>query len=93
VNKECGEEQSGTTKCLSVSDTATEIKIIKSEWLGHVNLMEDARIREMTFNTKQEVTTKVALGQVFSENFDFPCQPTFHLLLHNHLHYHPRLAQ
>jgi hypothetical protein len=35
----------------------------------------------------------VALGQVFSENFGFPCQSTFHLLLHNHLHYHPRLAQ
>jgi hypothetical protein len=37
--------------------------------------------------------TKVALGKVFSENFGFPCQSTFHLLLHNHLHYHPRLAQ
>jgi hypothetical protein len=37
--------------------------------------------------------TKVVLGQVFSENFGFPCQSTFHLLLYNHLHYHPRLAQ
>jgi hypothetical protein len=37
--------------------------------------------------------TKVAVGQVFSENFGFLCQSTFHLLLHNHLHYHPRLAQ
>jgi hypothetical protein len=37
--------------------------------------------------------TKVALGQVSSENFGFPCQSTFHLLLHNHLHYHPGLAQ
>jgi hypothetical protein len=37
--------------------------------------------------------TKVALVQVFTENFGFPCQSTFHLLLHNHLHYHPRLAQ
>jgi hypothetical protein len=37
--------------------------------------------------------TKVALVQVFSQNFGFPCQSTFHLLLHNHLHYHPRLAQ
>jgi hypothetical protein len=35
----------------------------------------------------------VALGQVFSKNFGFPCQPSFHQLLHNHLHYHPRLAQ
>jgi hypothetical protein len=23
----------------------------------------------------------------------FPCQSTFHHALHNHLHYHPRLAQ
>jgi hypothetical protein len=33
--------------------------------------------------------TKVTLGQVFSENFGFLCQSTFHLLLH----YQPRLAQ
>jgi hypothetical protein len=39
------------------------------------------------------VVDKVALGQVFSENLGFPCQYTFHLLLRNHLHYHPRLAQ
>jgi hypothetical protein len=40
------------------------------------------------------VVDKVALGEVFSENFGFPCQSTFHLRLHNHLHYyHPRLAQ
>jgi hypothetical protein len=39
------------------------------------------------------VATKVALGQVFSENCGFPCQSTLHLFLHNHLHYHPRLAQ
>jgi hypothetical protein len=37
--------------------------------------------------------TKVALGQVFSENFGFPCQSTFYLLPHNRLYYHPRLAQ
>jgi hypothetical protein len=36
--------------------------------------------------------TNVALWQVFSENFGFPCQSTFHLFLHNHLHCHPRLA-
>jgi hypothetical protein len=36
---------------------------------------------------------EVALGQVFSKNFGFPCQFTFHLLLHNHRHYHPRLAK
>jgi hypothetical protein len=28
----------------------------------------------------------VALGQIFSENFGFPCQFAFHRLLHNHHH-------
>jgi hypothetical protein len=31
------------------------------------------------------VVDKVALGQVFSEYFGFPCQSSFHQLLHNHL--------
>jgi hypothetical protein len=30
------------------------------------------------------VKEKVALGQVFSEYFGFPCQSSFHQLLHNH---------
>jgi hypothetical protein len=30
------------------------------------------------------VTDKVALGQVFSEYFGFPCQFSFHRLLHTH---------
>jgi hypothetical protein len=29
---------------------------------------------------------KVALGQVFFEYFGFPCQSSFHKLLHNHPH-------
>jgi hypothetical protein len=32
------------------------------------------------------VVDKVALGQVFSEYFGFPCQSSFHRLLHNHHH-------
>jgi hypothetical protein len=32
------------------------------------------------------VVDKVALGQVFSEYFRFPCQFSFHRLLHNHHH-------
>jgi hypothetical protein len=32
------------------------------------------------------VVDKVALGQVFSEYFGFPCRSSFHQLLHNHLH-------
>ena len=32
------------------------------------------------------VMDKVALGQVFSEYFGFPCQSSFHQTLHNHNH-------
>jgi hypothetical protein len=32
------------------------------------------------------VVDKVALGQVFSEYFGFPCQSSFHQLFHNHPH-------
>jgi hypothetical protein len=32
------------------------------------------------------VVDKVALGQVFCEYFGFPCQSSFHQLLHNHHH-------
>jgi hypothetical protein len=32
------------------------------------------------------VVDKVALGQVFSEYFGFPCQFSFHRLLHTHRH-------
>jgi hypothetical protein len=37
------------------------------------------------------VVDKVALGQVFSENFGLPCQFSFHQILHPH--YHPRQVQ
>jgi hypothetical protein len=32
------------------------------------------------------VVNKVALGQVFSEYFGFPCQSSFHQILHPHNH-------
>jgi hypothetical protein len=32
------------------------------------------------------VVDKMALGQVFSEYFGFPCQSSFHQFLHNHHH-------
>jgi hypothetical protein len=32
------------------------------------------------------VVDKVVLGQVFSEYFGFPCQSSFHQVLHNHPH-------
>jgi hypothetical protein len=32
------------------------------------------------------VVDRVALGQVFSEYFGFPCQSSFHQLLQNHHH-------
>jgi hypothetical protein len=40
------------------------------------------------------VVHKLALGQVFSEYFGFPCQSSFHHLLHNHHHlYHLGLVR
>jgi hypothetical protein len=39
------------------------------------------------------VVDKVALGQVFSEYFGFPCQFSFHQLLHNHPHLSPGFVQ
>jgi hypothetical protein len=36
------------------------------------------------------VVDKVALGQVFSEYFGFPCQSSFHQILHHH---HPGQVQ
>jgi hypothetical protein len=32
------------------------------------------------------MVNKVALGQIFSEYFGFPCQSSFHQFLHNHYH-------
>jgi hypothetical protein len=37
-------------------------------------------------NVEKIVVDKVAPGQVFSEYFGFPCQSSFHQLLHNHPH-------
>jgi hypothetical protein len=48
---------------------------------------------EYIFNVKQPgsgnvgfVVDKVALGQVFSKYFSFPCQSSFHRLLQNYPH-------
>jgi hypothetical protein len=32
------------------------------------------------------VVDKVALGQIFSEYFGFPCQSSFHQIVHPHNH-------
>jgi hypothetical protein len=32
---------------------------------------------------------KVALGQIYSEYFGFPCQSSFHQITHYHHHNHP----
>jgi hypothetical protein len=39
------------------------------------------------------VVDKVALGQVFSEYFGFPCQSSFHQLVHNQNHLPSGLVQ
>jgi hypothetical protein len=44
-----------------------------------------ARVRALSGNVGF-VVDKVALGQIFSEYFSFPCQSSFHQILHPHNH-------
>jgi hypothetical protein len=44
-----------------------------------------ARVRSLSDHVGF-VVDKVALGQVFSEYFGFPCQSLFHQFLHHHNH-------
>jgi hypothetical protein len=39
------------------------------------------------------VVDKMALGQVFSEYFGFPCRSSFHKFLYITITYHPGLVQ
>jgi hypothetical protein len=58
-------------------------------WRGYINALRTtaaAWVQTRVWSCGTLWWTKVALGQVSSENFGFPCQSTFHLLLHNHLH-------
>jgi hypothetical protein len=55
-------------------------------WLPTAAARVRVRIGHVEF-----VVGKVALGQVFSEYFGFPCQSSFHQFLHHHNH--PELAQ
>jgi hypothetical protein len=63
-----------------------KIKMFKTFWLENPK----GRPRRPGFDPRSGyvwfVVDKVALGQVFSEYFGFPCQSSFHQLLHNHLH-------
>jgi hypothetical protein len=52
-----------------------------SRWLPTAAAWVRARSGHVAF-----VVDKVALGQVFSEYFDFPCQSSFHQILHPHNH-------
>jgi hypothetical protein len=52
-----------------------------SRWLPTAVVRVRARAGHVGF-----VVDKVALGQVFSEYFGFPCQSSFHQFLHNHHH-------
>jgi hypothetical protein len=52
-----------------------------SRWLPTAAARVHARSGHVGF-----VVDKVALGQVFSEYFDFPCQSSFHQILHPHNH-------
>jgi hypothetical protein len=50
-----------------------------SRWVPTAAARVRARVWQVEF-----VVDKVALGQVFSEYFDIPCQSSFHQILHPH---------
>jgi hypothetical protein len=52
-----------------------------SRWLTTSAAQVRARVWQVGF-----VVDKVALGQVLSEYFGFPCQCSFHKILHHHNH-------
>jgi hypothetical protein len=52
-----------------------------SRWLPTAGARVRARAWQVGF-----VADKVALGQVFSEYFGFPCPSSFHQILHHHSH-------
>jgi hypothetical protein len=52
-----------------------------SRWLPTAAAQVRARVWQVGF-----VVDKVALGQVFPEYFGFPCQSSFHQILHHHDH-------
>jgi hypothetical protein len=52
-----------------------------SRWLPTAAARVRSRVWQMGF-----VVDKVPLGQVFSEYFGFPCQSSFHQILHHHNH-------
>jgi hypothetical protein len=60
-----------------------------SRWLPTTAARVRARVWQMGF-----VVDKVALGQVFSEYFGYPCESSFHQILHHHHHHnHPGQVQ
>jgi hypothetical protein len=52
-----------------------------SRWLPTAAAQVHVRVEHVGF-----VVDKAALGQVFSEYFGFPCQPSFHQFLYHHNH-------
>jgi hypothetical protein len=52
-----------------------------SRWLSTAAAQVRARLWQVGL-----VVDKVALGQVFSEYFGFPCQSSFHQIVHHHNH-------
>jgi hypothetical protein len=52
-----------------------------SRWLPTAAARVRTRVWQVGF-----VVDKVALGQVFSDYFGFPCQSSFHQILHHHTH-------
>jgi hypothetical protein len=64
-----------------MADIGPAIAQAVSRWLPTVAARIRVRVDHVGF-----VVDKVALGQHFSEYFGFPCQSSFHQILHHHNH-------
>jgi hypothetical protein len=59
-----------------------------------VPIASQTKLKKKTgFSRVRFVVDNVALGQVFSEYFGFPCQSSFHQCLTITITYHPGLVQ
>jgi hypothetical protein len=68
-------------------ESAQSVNQSGSVFLGHYQPCHSPGSQSLASNHVGFVVDKVALGKIFSENFCFPCQFSFHQLLH--IHYHP----
>jgi hypothetical protein len=67
--------------CIYSLKVGRAIAQVVSRWFPSASILVRARSGELEF-----VIDKVTMEQVFSEYFGFPCQSSFHQIIHPHIH-------